>query len=83
MCNSFAMGYLMNYNNELFPSSVRGFSLGLSLFLGRMLMATFPFINGFLDKHDFHRLSPSIPFCIVCLLFCFVLPETLKISEIR
>ena len=78
MCNSFAMGYIVNYNSELFPVSVRGFSLGISLFIGRLLMSMFPFVNSLLDKYDFHRLSPAIPSTLLTLVFALTLPETLK-----
>ena len=76
MCNSFAMGYIVNYNSELFPVSVRGFSLGLSLFIGRLLMSIFPFMNSLLDSYNLHRLSPIILSSFVTLLLSFTLPET-------
>ena len=76
MSNSFGMGYIVNYNNELFPSSVRGLSLGLALFIGRLLMSTFPYVSLLTDKLSIHRLAPAIPFSLLALVFSCFLPET-------
>lgn len=81
LCNTFALGYLIYYNNELFPVSIRGFTLGLSFFVGRMLLGFFPFMNTFLDNHDLHRLTGLIPLSLVALLFALKLPETLVVKN--
>jgi hypothetical protein len=70
------MGYLINYNNELFPVSVRGFSLGSALFMGRMLMSVFPFMNSMLDAADLHRLTPVVFSSLATLIISLTLPET-------
>ena len=76
MNNSFAYGYIINYNSEIFPVYVRGFTLGISLFIGRLLMSVFPFVNNLIDVLKIHRLSPVLPFTFVTFLLCFALPET-------
>lgn len=80
MCNSFAIGFIVNYNSELFPASIRGFTLGLALFMGRLLMSVFPFMNSLLDSFDLHRLTCLIPFTFVTMMLCYKLPETFKKS---
>lgn len=74
---SYIPGYIYIYNTELFPSNVRGFSVGVFTFFGTTIASLIPFIGVLTDKMGVHFLSGFVPFALLTFIGCFFLPETL------
>lgn len=80
LVGSYISGYIYIYNTELFPSNVRGFSVGVFTFFGTTIASLIPLIGVATDKLGVHFLSGFVPFAMCTFIFSFFLPETLNIT---
>ena len=78
LIGSYTVGYIYTYNTELFPSTVRGFSVGLFTFVANASSSMIPFIGQATDSLKIHFLSSFLPFSLLAFGGSFLLPETLN-----
>ena len=70
------MAYIFLYNVELFPSNVRGFTMGIMIFLFNMISTSIPFMGILTDKLHLHFMTCLLPYGLIAFIGSFKLPET-------
>lgn len=70
------MPLVFQYCAEIFPSTVRAFTLGIVAFISRELCSMIPFVITFTEKLEIHFVSVYLFLGLLGLLAHFVLPET-------
>ena len=75
---AFGYAYCFLYNVELFPSHVRGFTIGVLAFLFNMGSTAIPYLGILTDWLGLHFLSCLAPFGLMGLVASCYLPETQK-----
>lgn len=78
MFGAFGFSYCFLYNVELFPSHVRGFSLGLITFFFNLISSAIPFFGVLTEKLGVHFITCLMPFSLLAFVASKYLPETLN-----
>lgn len=73
---SIAAAYLYNYNSEIFPTRLRGFTFSIALGFGRILTALTPFVIDLADSLRIHSLCFVLITAVPCLIIIRYMPET-------
>ena len=75
-----AMNYslVFTYGSELFPTKLRGLALGISVFVGRILISFCSYLESFADYEHIHPMVTSAFGAILALPCILILPETLN-----
>ena len=81
LLTSIGYGYLYTYNSELFPTEIRGFTISISLCLGRILTATSPFLIDLADDWEMHPMVWCGLTSLLLIPFLFVMPETKDVKK--
>lgn len=74
MANGSCMIYV--YISELFPSNIRGFTIGISILFGRISISLCSLLSFWGNRYDLHPLFFCVIFAIVAQIPVFFLPET-------
>ena len=78
LVGSYIAGHVFAYVSELFPSTVRGFVMGLVFISGNLSASLIPYIGLLTDFLGAHFLSGFVPFSLGTLVFSFYLPDMIN-----
>ena len=76
MMVSIGYGYLFIYNSEIYPTKIRGLTMGLSLFIGRIFGAFTTYVMDIEESLHIHPLVFASLLCIIIIPFLPFMPET-------
>lgn len=71
-------GHIYVYASELFPSSVRGFSVGLFTIVANVVASFVPYFGLLARRLGVHFLSLFVPLCFCVFLASLPMPETMN-----
>jgi hypothetical protein len=72
------VGHTYTYANELFPSNVRGFGVGMFTIIANIAASFIPYIGVLSDKLGVHFLSEFVPLTLLVLLGSIPMTETMN-----
>lgn len=83
LMNAVSFGLCFNYGAELFPTKIRGASIGLAVFIGRFAGSFVSYLDVFASHIDINPMFFTGVSSLFCIPFILALPETLhkKISN--
>lgn len=76
LLGSFGFAYCYLYSVELFPSNVRGFTMGVLIFFINLSSSAIPYLGLLTDHLGLHFLTCLLPFSLLALVASCFLPET-------
>ena len=75
---TYGYSYVFQYNSELFPSHVRGFTIGSATLVSNFVSAGVPFLGSLVEARGIHFVSILTPFALLAFVGAFILPETVN-----
>jgi MFS family permease len=75
-CINYAL--IFNYCSELFPTKIRGLTLGICVFFGRFMVVFTFYLQMLTDHFQIHPMIGTIFGCIVVMPISLIMPETVS-----
>jgi hypothetical protein len=72
------VGHTYTYANELFPSNVRGFGVGIFTIIANILASSVPYVGVLSDKLGVHFLSEFVPLSLLVFIGSIPMTETMN-----